>query len=336
MDIALFAMSEQGMQLAVRVQEIFSGHDEQVEIFTDCPLKPWMENQFPGRDALIVIGSLNHTVHAIASFLQDADYEPAVLVMDDRATFCIPLIDGTNAAAEELSQRISRMVGCVPVLPRPMQRVFDVGEWAQSQHLSVGNPEQIRHIQGKLLAGMQVNLLSLVEIAGALPSQLRYTSAPSKADIFFTVYDFTASAPDALILVPPVLTLGIGCRRGTSLEQIERAVMEIFRAAHIHFSAVFRVCSTEIKQDEPGLLEFCRWHKLPFATYSPKQLSGVRGNFGRGEYVSRTVGVDNACERAALLGAGESGELIIHKTARYGVTVAAAVDHKLVEHYAFP
>lgn len=336
MDIALLAMSEAGTRLAVQVQKMLDARGESTEVFTDCPLDRWMENQFPGRDALIVIGSLNQTVHAAAGLLQGADYEPAVLVMDDRATFCIPLLDGTDHDAEALSRQISESIGCVPVLPRPLQRVFDVGAWVRSQHLVVGNPEQLRHINGRLLAGMQVNLLSLVEIAGELPPQLKYTSAPTKADIFFTVYDFTASAPDALRLIPPVLTLGIGCRKGTPCEQIERAVMEIFALSHIHFPAVCQVCSTEGKQDEPGLLEFCRRHSLSFVTYGLKELSGVRGNFGRGEYVSRTVGVDNACERAAILGAGESGELVIHKTARYGVTVAAAVDHKLVEHYSFP
>lgn len=101
----------------------------------------------------------------------------------------------------------------MPVLPRVKHEVFDIAKWAESQNVIVANPQQIKTVTGKLAAGMQVKMLSLVEIAGNIPKNISYTSAPTEADIFFTVYDFTASSPNALRLVPPVLSLGIGCRK---------------------------------------------------------------------------------------------------------------------------
>ncbi len=46
------------------------------------------------------------------------------------------------------------------------------------------------------------------------------------------------------------------------------------------------------------------------------------GTFSASEFVRETVGVDNVCERAAVLA---GGSLIIPKTAAGGVTVAAAL-----------
>ena len=48
------------------------------------------------------------------------------------------------------------------------------------------------------------------------------------------------------------------------------------------------------------------------------------GDFTPSEFVREVTGVDNVCERAALLGAEK---LIVRKTAGHGVTVAAAVEH---------
>ena len=58
--------------------------------------------------------------------------------------------------------------------------------------------------------------------------------------------------------------------------------------------------------------------------YSAEQLNGVPGDFTPSAFVRSVTGVDNVCERAALLGAET---LIIKKTAKDGVTVALAAEH---------
>ena len=58
---------------------------------------------------------------------------------------------------------------------------------------------------------------------------------------------------------------------------------------------------------------------IPLATYSAKELSQVEGSVSPSDFVRATVGVDNVCERAALVG---GGKLIFPKLAHGGVTVA--------------
>ena len=53
------------------------------------------------------------------------------------------------------------------------------------------------------------------------------------------------------------------------------------------------------------------------------ELKALPGDFTPSEFVAKVTGVDNVCERAALMGAEK---LILHKTAVNGVTVALAAE----------
>lgn len=117
------------------------------------------------------------------------------------------------------------------------------------------------------------------------------------------------------------LILGIGCRRGVSAETIERVATILLWNEKIPFNRVVEMATIDVKKDEEGLLQFAKIFELPLHFYSAEELKKVKGDFFASEWVSKTVGVDNVCERAAVL-CGGKGKLIMKKTARDGVTVA--------------
>ena len=129
---------------------------------------------------------------------------------------------------------------------------------------------------------------------------------------------------NTLRLIPKVLHLGIGCRRGIEKEAIERAVGQVFKEAHLDFRAVKCAASIDLKQEEEGLLSFCQEHTIPIRFYTAEELNAVSGDFTPSPFVQKVTGVDNVCERAALLGADH---LIVKKTACHGVTVAVAMEN---------
>ena len=98
-------------------------------------------------------------------------------------------------------------------------------------------------------------------------------------------------------------------------------VEAVLRQHDIDPRAVCSVASVDRKAQEQGLLEYCRRQDWPLRFYTPEQLQAVPGSFAASAFVQETVGVDNVCERAALLGADR---LIVKKTAAEGVTVAVA------------
>ena len=127
----------------------------------------------------------------------------------------------------------------------------------------------------------------------------------------------------ALHLVPKILVLGVGCRSGVGKETLAAAVAQTMERLHFVPQAIARVCSIDLKKEEPGLLAFCAERKLPFLTYSPEELAQVAGDFTPSEFVRQVTGIDNVCERSAVLGSG-GGPLLQRKCKGDGVTLAVA------------
>ena len=125
-----------------------------------------------------------------------------------------------------------------------------------------------------------------------------------------------------LYLPPKNIVVGIGCKKGTPADIISEAVKKVFSENGISLRRICEAASIDLKADEAGLLEFCHCKGVSFVTYSAEELMKVSGDFTASEFVRSITGVDNICERSAVLCSG--GKLVIRKTALNGVTVAVA------------
>lgn len=126
----------------------------------------------------------------------------------------------------------------------------------------------------------------------------------------------------SILLIAKKYVLGIGCRKGKSFEELKAFVTK-----HCPFSIeqdCVGIASIDLKKQEIGLLELSAYYHLPFLTYSAEELKEVPGEFSNSEFVAEVTGVSNVCECSAIKAAGEDGELIIHKIAEDGMTLAVA------------
>ena len=117
--------------------------------------------------------------------------------------------------------------------------------------------------------------------------------------------------------------LGVGCRRGTTAQQLEEAFAAFCATSGLSPAAVCAAASIDLKKDEPGLAEFCKVHGWPITFYPADELRAVPGQFTPSAFVASVTGVDNVCERSAVKASG--GTLLLPKTAGGGVTLALAV-----------
>ena len=65
-------------------------------------------------------------------------------------------------------------------------------------------------------------------------------------------YRFSAPFARTLRLVPRVLRVGIGCRRGISREAVEEAIGKVFAENRLDPAAILGVFSIDLKEHEPG------------------------------------------------------------------------------------
>lgn len=141
-----------------------------------------------------------------------------------------------------------------------------------------------------------------------------------------------------LVLAARRAVLGLGCRRGASNRQVREAAETALREAKVSFLELSGIATIDRKRDEPALVDLAARWRLPLLTYSAEELENVSGTYSNSDFVRQTVGIDNVCERAAVLALTEqfSGELpeeaegfddrslILRKKADDGVTAAVA------------
>lgn len=323
-DIACF--SEQGRELGMRLAEKLRAADEQVRLDRcggDLPVRKWAAERFGAADALVFIGAAGIAVRAIAPEVVSKAGDPAVVVVDDRGRFAISLLSGHIGGANELAERIAALLGATPVVTTATDGngVFAVDVWAGRNGLTITNPERIKVVSAKLLSGEEVKMRSAFPIHGDLPKGL--TLSDSGFDVLVDVRNDSRS--EVLFLAPPALTLGLGCRRGVPAATLEKAFLAFCEANGFHPLAFARVCSIDLKKGEPGALLFCEKFGLPFVVFDAGTLAEAEGDFAASRFVASVAGVDNVCERSAVVGSGKGGRLVAGKTVSDGVALAAAV-----------
>ena len=157
-------------------------------------------------------------------------------------------------------------------------------------------------------------------LGGELPGELE-PQEPVPVGICISLSDTVQPFPKTLHLVPRIVTAGIGCRKGVPKEQIRIRLEQALEQAGVSEKALCRIASIDLKAREPGILELCREYGIPFETFTAEELKAVPGAFTTSAFVKDTTGVDNVCERSAVLA---GGRLIEKKHAGAGVTIALA------------
>ena len=320
MIIKAVAFSDRGMSLGQRLNTVFG------DIFTleRCPhggLAAWAASAWDDSDALVFIGSCGIAVRAIAPHVRKKTTDPAVIVIDELGMHAVSLLSGHLGGANELTLKLAEAVGAEPVITTAtdINGLFAADDWARSQGMAVADPGMIKHVSSKLLSGGTVRVKSEFAVKGQIPLHLEYSD--DDHDILISCR--TDGRQGVLRLVPRAVTLGVGCHRNIELEALEKAFSEILEKSGVFPQAVFQAATIDLKKDEPALLEFCEKHDLPLRIFTADELMSVPGEFSGSEFVKKITGVDNVCERAAVLASG--GHLINKKEAGNGVTMALAV-----------
>lgn len=287
-------------------------------------LAQWTEEWFPKANCLVFVGACGIAVRAIAPLVQDKFTDPAVVVIDERAQFCISLMSGHVGGANDLTKTFAQILQAQPVITTAtdINSRFAVDVFAKRNNLWIGSRRLAKEISAAVLAGNTIFFHSDFPFSGAMPRDL--TEQPDQQGLGVDVSFFSPIRKETLWLAPKKLVLGIGCRKGVSYQAIESFVLQTLREHRLSVESVAAVASIDLKAEEPGLLEFCAANHLQLVTYSAQELKQVRGAFSPSDFVQSVTGVDNVCERSAVLHSG--GKLLVSKKKGNGVTLAAAAN----------
>lgn len=338
MNISLICFTKAGAALCVRLMEGLSTSGDACEGFGPeasgllpmmTSLKEWTREQFDKKEGIVFIGATGIAVRAIAPYLKGKDKDPAIVVLDDLGRFSISLLSGHLGGANELATRAAALSGGQAVITTATDNhgKFAVDLFAKEQGLFITRLEKIKEISASLLKGEEVGLFSDFSIEGNLPEGL-LKDVPTTPSIYISIKKHPGEErANSLLLVPKIVVLGIGCRKGVPFETIKSAVDQVLMDWNINKESIAVCASIDIKKEEPGICEFASHYGILFVTYPAEVLSKAKGEFTSSSFVKQVTGVDNVCERAAIVCAEEmgGGKLFIKKQPCQGVTVAAAI-----------
>ncbi|MDY4919477.1 MAG: cobalamin biosynthesis protein [Phascolarctobacterium sp.] len=352
LEAAIYSFSLRGAQLSKRVQRYLESIGYSVRNVTvpkyanEAGLEPMSEGHndacatdFNRCATLVFIGAVGIAVRTIAPFIKSKLTDPAVISIDERANFIIPLLAGHIGGANEMARCLAlnlqeegfHAIPCVTTAT-DVNGLFAVDEWAARNNMVLCSLAAAKDFAAALVGGEKVGLYvdAGIEIQGELPRNVEMNGSLGTGMAITLSKNLAPFRKCTVRLLPRIVHLGIGCRRNTPIANIEELVLPELERMNLDKRSIAGIASVDLKKDEQGLLAFAQKYNLPATFYSAEELLSVAGDFTPSAFVQSVVGVSNVCERSAVLDS-KGGRLALRKTSKNGVTLAIAVEELVLD-----
>ncbi len=321
MKTVITAFTQNGAHLAKKLADALGADGYAFEKYVADGLKPFkslaelLDKKFEKSDALVFVGACGIAVRVIAPHIRSKTTDPAVVVVDEKAKFAIPILSGHIGGANELAKKIAELTGAQAVITTAtdINGKFAVDVFAVKNKLHIADMEAAKLVSAELLQGHKIGLYS--DFAAKNTPDI--FSKDAEVGICISHDGKKKPFNKTLNLIPKNVVLGVGCKKGKA--DIISFADELLTRCKISREAVCAVASIDLKKDEGAIISLCEWLNVPFMTYTAGELAELDGDFSASEFVKKTVGVDNVCERAVC---AAGAEITVRKTAQNGVTLA--------------
>jgi cobalt-precorrin 5A hydrolase len=332
MKIQLAAFTKNGGMLCLRLQQLLNTREHDAEGFSKfniIGLKPlvmsldeFTRKAFSICDAVVFIGAAGIAVRAAAPYIKSKDSDPAVIVIDERGRYVIPVLSGHMGGANRLAETIASLLQADAVITTAtdINGKFAVDTWAAGMGCRIGNMEKIKDVSSAILNGEQVGIYTDFPVDGDLPENM-VISRKTRVGICISPR-YEPFYESTLHIIPRQYVLGIGCRKNTKYEDLLDFMNFILETNGISLDEIEAMASIDLKKKEEALIRLSREWSIPFYTYTASELSQVTGVFTESSFVKAVTGVDNVCERAAVK--ANNGRLKVTKISRNGITAAVS------------
>ena len=172
----------------------------------------WTAAAFRRAEALIFVGAAGIAVRSVAPHLVSKARDPAVVVVDELGRFAVPILSGHLGGANDLAREIAGLLGGQAVLTTATDArgIFAFDQWARRLGCAIPDPEKIRPVASRMLAGGTAAFWSQWPVAGECPSGV-VPAGQEAAQVKLTIRD---TPEPALKLVPRIVWAGIGVPAG--------------------------------------------------------------------------------------------------------------------------
>lgn len=362
MKIAILSVTDEGKKLSLKLHNLLI-HDSKVtelKLFHK-DIKNTLKAIFNDYDLIIGIMATGIMVRLLCPLLKHKSKDPGVLIIDEAGNFVISLVSGHLGRANEMTDKISKLINAVPVITTATDVQYKIGidTLANKYYWKIINPELIVYFNKNILLDKKIMLISSLDISYPISSndkkyetyissvknyndlnfdlknlvqnhlkKLNYKYKNDNFLFFITNDDNFKIDSKVLIAIPQKFVVGIGARKDISKEKVLFAIEESLKQLEIPIERVDSLATGYVKEKETGIIEASKELELPLEIASFEELENFSfDDYSKSDFVEKTVGFKGICEPSAIIKAGKNSKLIYKKTAYNGVTIAVAVSN---------
>lgn len=334
--IAVIAITKNGIGIARVIKKNIVNAQIYVpqKFYNDDSTIIWYEETTPQKisdlfqsyDALICIFSLGAVIRLISKLLKDKKTDPAILVIDDKATFVISTLSGHLGGANALSRYIAAFLNSIPVITTAadVNKTISVDLIGNELGWSIDNYENVTKVSAHMVNEERIAIFQDVGERrwwniDNLPSNVvmindveKLKDNLYKGGIVITdkiIKDSTILSK-SVIYRPKTLVIGIGIHWDTTKEDILNGIKAIFDKNGLSFASIKSLSSIKKKIQVKGLEEFSKEFHLPVYLFEKKELEQISVP-NPSDTVKKFEGIASVSEASALL--HSQGTLLIPK-----------------------
>lgn len=329
MKTAIILVSESSLPIAKTLQaeipesRIYAKHDldgcVRVGRYEDV-LMPCFNASAP----IIFIGAMGICVRAISPWIFDKHTDSPVVCVDGTGRYAIPVVSGHVGGANDLARHVASILGAEAVITTrsdnellwpldTLGREFGWGTNAENMNACIAH--FVNRKPTALLLGVKDKGTEYLE-----------RTSPDHVDVFFDFEDIPQEKYGLIINVSPfvyetslmminyrpkVLHIGVGCRKGCSLEGVAKHVSGLLVHNGLSTLSIASVGTIELKSNEPMIRSLAAEYGLPVSVYEADELKDIDVPNPSAKVVDVT-GVPSVAEAVAIK-SSNYGPLLLEK-----------------------
>ncbi len=263
---------------------------------------------------LIVVGAIGAVIRLVAPLIRNKEEDPAVIVIDARTFFVVPLLGGHKAGAENLASQLAEDLDAIPVITGgtnsqeclPLDSFGEAWGWTRSGSSKCWKDLMLSQASKKRIELEQKSGSSIWQESVAAKNSFKGFSEEDPINYSGKLF-IGSSLKNKCGWHPATLWIGVGCERFTSQKLIEKALFDSLLKNDLALQSIAGLASIDIKFDEPGLIGFANSRGWPIRLFKAEDLSRVSVP-NPSKLVEAEVGTPSVSEAAALLAAERQSE----------------------------
>ncbi|MBN1467637.1 MAG: cobalt-precorrin 5A hydrolase [Fusobacteriaceae bacterium] len=316
---AIFCVTENGIEIAKKINEKISSDVFVIEKFNKnfgisfTSLKEIINENFKKYKYLVFIMATGIVTRIIAPHILKKDVDPAVISIDEQGNFVIPLLSGHLGGANNQSKKIANIINSIPVITTAtdVSGKIAVDTLAENLNCKLDSLESAKKVTSLILQNKEISI--------DLPKNIEVNNKNAEGIILIT----NKINIEITKIIPQNICVGIGCKKGTKVEDLEMFVNEVFNNFNLNIESIKNLNSCWVKQEEEGLLKLSKLINRKINFFSKEEIEKFENLIEeKSDFVKNTIGVYGVSEPCAYLGSNRKGKFLVKKIKKQGMTLS--------------